>query len=221
MPCPLCGTRRAKRRCPALGQDICPVCCGTKRRVEIACPNDCAWLGAADAHPPAVVRKQRQRDFDFAMPMLHRLPEPAYRLVLLFQDALARHRAGAVPPLLDRDVVEACAALASTLETSARGIIYEHQAGSLPAQRLLMELRAALQRAAPNATAAVERDAATALRRIEAAAKAAGTTLEGGDRAYLEFVQRLPRQLAAGAAEEMPAQAASPPGDERPRIVLP
>jgi hypothetical protein len=220
MPCPLCGTRRAKRRCPALAKDICPVCCGTKRRVEIACPDACTWLGTAETHPPAVVRRQRQRDFDFAVPMLHRLPEPAYRLVLLFQDALARHRVGAVPPLLDRDVAEACAALASTLETSARGIIYEHQPGSLPAQRLRQELRATLERAVPNPTGAVERDAATALRRIEAAARTAGTKLEGGDRAYLEFVERLPRQLASGAAEEAPP-APGLAGDERPRIVLP
>ena len=39
MLCSLCGQRRAKRACPALGQQIWPVCCATKRLVEIRCPD--------------------------------------------------------------------------------------------------------------------------------------------------------------------------------------
>src|SRR5207247_6809666 len=42
--CPLCGTRRARRGCPALSQQICAICCGTKRLVQIQCPSDCTWL---------------------------------------------------------------------------------------------------------------------------------------------------------------------------------
>lgn len=220
MTCPLCGTRRSRRHCPALARDICPVCCGTKRKVEISCPEDCAWLGAAEAHPPAVVRKQRQRDFDFAVPMLHRLPEVAYRLVLVFQQAITRHRATAVPPVVDADVAEACASLASTLETASRGIIYEHRPTSLPAQRLMLDLQAVLQQVAPQATAAVDRDAATALRRIETAAKAAREQLGGSDRAYLDFVTRLPQQLAAEQADG-PETPGPPTHDEGPRIILP
>jgi len=45
--CPLCGTRRARRRCPALDKQICAVCCGTKRLVQISCPSDCTWLLSA------------------------------------------------------------------------------------------------------------------------------------------------------------------------------
>src|SRR4029079_6022625 len=50
--CPLCGVRRARRGCPALGKQICAVCCGTKRLVEIQCPSDCAYLATAREHPP-------------------------------------------------------------------------------------------------------------------------------------------------------------------------
>ena len=35
MACPVCGQRKARRECPALGQTICTVCCATKRLVEI------------------------------------------------------------------------------------------------------------------------------------------------------------------------------------------
>ena len=41
-----------------------------------------------------------------------------------------------------KDVAEAAATLASTLETAARGVIYEHQAQAPPAQRLVRDLRA-------------------------------------------------------------------------------
>lgn len=45
--CPRCGSRKAKRECPALGLWICPVCCGEGRRVTIECPPDCVWLEGA------------------------------------------------------------------------------------------------------------------------------------------------------------------------------
>src|SRR5262245_27935296 len=62
--CPLCGERRARRACPALGKLICAVCCGTKRLVEIRCPSDCSYLASAREHPAAVVVRQQQHDFD-------------------------------------------------------------------------------------------------------------------------------------------------------------
>ncbi|HYT73137.1 MAG TPA: hypothetical protein VEL79_00190, partial [Vicinamibacterales bacterium] len=60
-PCVLCSARAAKRACPALGREICPSCCATKRLVEIACPPDCGYLSAARAHPAAVVQRQQDR----------------------------------------------------------------------------------------------------------------------------------------------------------------
>ena len=44
--CPRCNSRKAKRSCPALGVDICPVCCAEGRLNTIACPQDCTYLGA-------------------------------------------------------------------------------------------------------------------------------------------------------------------------------
>ena len=45
--CPICNKRRAERYCPAKGEKICTVDCGTEREVTIDCPSDCAYLVAA------------------------------------------------------------------------------------------------------------------------------------------------------------------------------
>ena len=42
--CVRCGVRKGKRACPALAGPICSVCCGVHRRVDIACPESCAYL---------------------------------------------------------------------------------------------------------------------------------------------------------------------------------
>ncbi len=225
MACPLCQTRKPRRQCPALGATICPVCCGTKRLVEIACPRDCAYLAGAEAHPPAAVRKRRERDFEFAATLVHRLGDGAYHWLLQLQDVVARYRPTAIPALTDADVVQAAATLAATLETAAKGIIYEHQAQSLPAQRLVAELQRAVQalgRGLPPGQ--VERDVATALRRMETGATAAARALEGGATAYLEFLERLPRELGEAGAAESAADGGQPPSappDPPSRLILP
>ena len=47
MACPICQKRPPKRFCPALGEKICPICCGKEREVTIDCPLDCSYLIAA------------------------------------------------------------------------------------------------------------------------------------------------------------------------------
>jgi hypothetical protein len=42
--CKKCGHRKAKRHCPALGSDICNLCCGLLREKEIHCPPQCSYL---------------------------------------------------------------------------------------------------------------------------------------------------------------------------------
>jgi hypothetical protein len=222
MTCPLCAQRKARRACPALAKTICPMCCGTKRMAEIACPTDCAYLAGALTHPPAVVRRQRQRDFEFASPMVHKLSDQAYRLLLAFQERVRRYAPAALPPLVDTDIAEAAGTLASTLETASKGIIYEHQAKSLPAQRLLGELREALAEFSRTPSSGLEREAAAALRRIEDASGRAGKSLDGGPLAYVQFLQRLPDLTAAlppGVAGGAEPDEVS--GADQPRLILP
>src|SRR6185295_13536742 len=144
MSCPLCHIRKERRACPALRQTICPVCCGTKRLTEIQCPEDCVYLASAREHPAAIVRRQQEHDIDVLMPTLQGLTERQHQLFFLFQSLIAKHTPEGFARLLDDDVAEAAAAVASTLETAARGVIYEHAAQSLTAQRLATEMTAML-----------------------------------------------------------------------------
>src|SRR6202162_474372 len=45
--CPICNKWRAERYCPAKGEKICAIDCGTEREVTIDCPSDCTYLVAA------------------------------------------------------------------------------------------------------------------------------------------------------------------------------
>jgi len=44
--CAKCKQRKAKRYCPALGEDLCSLCCGIIREKEIHCPSNCTYLVA-------------------------------------------------------------------------------------------------------------------------------------------------------------------------------
>jgi hypothetical protein len=229
MACPLCHARKARRQCPALDQVICPVCCGTKRQVEIVCPADCQYLASARAHPPAAVQRRRERDLRFAFSVLDGLSQSATALLIGISSVVAAHRREAIPPINDTDVADAAGSLAATLETAARGIIYEHQPSSLPAQRLLVEMKDALRqsaRAAGASPAGFEREAADVLRRIERAAREARHALEPGDASYLAFLERFLREVAAppggrGGAGAEGRSAGSAPASPGRRLVLP
>ena len=204
--CISCGRRKGRRVCPALAGSICPACCGTKRLGEIACPPDCTYLATARHHPPAVVQRRQEREARFLVPLIHNLSERQHRLFLFVQSVIVRARPSALPPLTDRDVADAAAALAATLETERRGIIYEHHAASLPAQRLEQDLVAAVETHRKNGPASLDRDLVTVLRRTERAARAAAEHLVGGDEAYLDLVEQTLRHVAqqSGADESQP-----------------
>lgn len=203
-PCPLCQQRRAKRECPALGRTICAVCCGTKREIEIRCPPTCSYLSSSRAHPAAVVQRRRERDYQFLLPLVAELSDRQYRLLLAMQATILKHASASLPAIVDADVRDAAATVASTLETSQKGIIYEHQAPSIPAQRLVGELRgllADIEKQGP--VRGLERDAMTVLRRIEQGARQARSTFpEDGDRAYLSLLGR----MMAGAEKAAPGE---------------
>lgn len=195
--CPLCGSRKAKRTCPALGRSICAVCCGTKRQREIACPSDCGWLAAAGAHPPAVVQRRLDRDVEFLLPLGRELTEPQFHLLLLFQEVALQHASAALPPLTDADVADAAEAVAATLETAGKGIIYQHHAASMPAQRLAAVFDEAVRGVSTRAGAhvsAIQRDTSVALRQLAKGARTAAAALSGDDApVFLNLLARVVR----------------------------
>lgn len=212
MSCPLCRSRKERRACPALHQTICPVCCGTKRLTEISCPDDCVYLTSAREHPAAVVKRQQEHDVALLLPTLQGLTERQYQLFFLFQSLIARHTPEGFTRLIDDDVAAAAAAVAATLETAARGVIYEHAAHSRPAQRLAAEMKTMLAEMRQQGATVYDREAGIVLRAIEKGAREIGT-LEPGGTSYLTLVARL-LQRNRPATE-------TPLSEERRSLIIP
>jgi hypothetical protein len=188
--CPLCGQRKARRDCPAIGRRICAVCCGTKRLSEIACPPDCVYLATAREHPPAAFVRQRQRDVGLLLDAMRDLNERQAQLFLLAGTLLLQYEPPALQPLIDDDVIDAAAALAATYDTAAKGVIYEHRPSSLPGERLVQALRARLAEAAQRGGSTFERDAAVVFRQLGEAATRVREIEPDNRRAFIDLVRR-------------------------------
>ena len=217
MACPVCGQRKPKRACPALGQTICAVCCATKRLVEINCPADCVHLTAAREHPSAVVRRQQERDVATLLPSIQKLTERQHQLFFVFHSVVVRHQPDGFARLIDDDVAEAAATVASTLETAGRGVIYEHQAQSIVAQRLARELQAAIAELREKGATIYDGEAAITLRAIERGARDAQAA-GAGPTGYLDLMARL---LQANRAARVAAAGEDPAGRAPSPIILP
>jgi len=205
MSCPICHTRKPRRACPALHQTICPVCCGTKRLTEIQCPDDCVYLTSAREHPAAIVKRQQDHDVAILLPTLQGLSERQHQLFFLFQSLIARHTPEGFTRLLDDDVADAAAAVAATLETAARGVIYDHAAESRPAQRLASDMKAMLADIQKQGVKVYDREVAIVLRAIEKGARET-RKIEPGEASYLTLMARLLQRNRTG--KESPAEPA-------------
>ena len=210
MICSSCGKRPAKRACPALGDQICAVCCATKRLVEIACTDDCRYLEAAQRNPAAVVRKQIDRDVTTLMAAIGRLSEQQLQLFFLLQSMVLSYKPEGLARLTDADVALAAGALGSSLETASKGVIFEESTGSVVAEGLRRALRPVIDEVTKSGGSRVEREVATVLRGIERGAKHEGDLIPPGDTSYLDLVARVFQQRPQGAKTP-----------EKPLIVLP
>jgi len=121
--CPLCSTRSGKRYCPAIAEQICAVCCGTKREIEIDCPSSCSYL-----------RASREYELDKPMPdpevaaRMHRYDQQfveRYHVALdaLTQSVLEERTQSRL--LVDNDAIEVFKCLKETMKTLSSGIYYE------------------------------------------------------------------------------------------------
>lgn len=193
MTCASCGLRKGHRSCPALGELICSACCGAKRGRTIRCPSNCEYLAAAVTHPASNVRRQQERDLAVLAPTIRHLTERHRQLFFLFQTSILGHRPQGTRPLVDADVAEATRAAAKTLETAAKGVIYEQLPDSLPAQRLARELLTRLEDVRGQGARVFDAEAALVLRAIAAGAgdtrRSTGNTTS--PRAYLDLIGRV------------------------------
>jgi hypothetical protein len=166
------------------------VCCGTKRLIEIQCPADCGYLASAREHPAAVVRRQQEHDVAVLLPTIEHLTERQYQLFFLFQTLIARHVPEGFARLVDEDVADAAGALASTFETAARGVIYEHPPQSIVAQRLIGEIKTMLAQMKETGATMYDHEVAVTLRAIAQGAREIPKALPG-DASYLQLIARL------------------------------
>jgi hypothetical protein len=137
--CPICEKRKAERFCPAKGEKICAVCCGTEREVSIDCPPDCSYLAAAhryeDQHQRSLPENTALLDVKVSQDVIY-----AHQNVLSGLAFTAAKFSAAHPATTDPDVLDALHALAETYKTLGSGILYEKP----PDATLPRELYAAL-----------------------------------------------------------------------------
>ena len=220
MRCPLCSVRPAKRSCPALGREICPVCCGTKRLVEIRCPAECPYLAASRTHPPATVRRQQDQDLAVLAPALGGFSEARQQLFLFALTLVDRFRGEGLDAASDADAASAAAALAGTYETAARGLIYEQRPDSIPAQRMADGIKGMFDQLGHGRPTGFAADAAAVLRQVEDRVRAVQRANPADARAFLDLSGRMARRLGGPGVEGSQAEAERAPGGG-PSIIVP
>jgi hypothetical protein len=156
-----------------------------------------------------VTLRQQERDVAALLPAMQHLTERQYQLFALFNAHIARHTPEGFVRLVDDDVADAAGTMAATLETAARGVIYEHAAQSLPAQRLATELKGLLDQMREQGVKIFDSEAAIALRAIERGARETRNRADGGDVAYLQLTARLLQLNRAARAETQPQRPAN------------
>ena len=140
--CPLCSARKGKRACPALRGTICSACCGEKRVVEIACPSGCSWLGRGAEND---MRREatsyfHQQEPEKAMRWLRTVERLGFLL-----EMIERAVAGTAPRSVgDADLLPALRSVHKTLESEAKGVLYEDVPTSPTAQALSRDILAGL-----------------------------------------------------------------------------
>lgn len=123
--CPICNKRRAERYCPAEGEKICAVDCGTGREVTIDCLSDCTYLIAAHRWEVSHLKTAPENEAlfpDVALPP-DVIQTRATTLSGLGHTALLY--ALQERSLTDAEVFEATQAMAETYRTLLSGIYYE------------------------------------------------------------------------------------------------
>ena len=142
MSCPICEKRKEGRFCPAKGEKICAVYCGTEREVTIDCPADCAYLAPAHRY-----EQEHKRTVPLDTPFLEeRIPDDTLHIHQPLIAALAFTIAKACmgqPAATDPDVLAALSALAESYKTLISGIYYE-KLPDIPVQREIYNALTAL-----------------------------------------------------------------------------
>jgi len=209
--CWSCNKVKGKRPCPARGASlICSKCCGTKRRVEIRCPDNCPYLhGEHDPRwePPA--RKTEETQFISLFASLKREEIP---LLVFLHHLLLQARQNLASDLTDQETHEVVSLLARTFNTLSKGIVYEHRSESPRLQVIIRWTRQILEKRQdiPGTPSASDSEIKEMLETISSALQTYAEQAAGA-RSYLDTAERVFR---SGLAHAPPLDV---PGEEAPQ----
>ncbi len=144
MTCPICSKRKVKRFCPARGEKICAVCCGTEREGSIDCPSDCPHLVASRVYDEG----RRQVDWSKVPFADARIPlefAQSHGMLLMALISSIGEYARDHRQVVDTDAIAALQALAETYRTLSSGLYYEKPPDYIYRRELYQELKAALE----------------------------------------------------------------------------
>ena len=103
--------------------------------------------------------------------------------------------------LTDADLAQAAAALATTLESASKGVIFDESTSSPVAEGLRRELRPIVDEITKSGGSRAEREVAALLRGIERGARHEGAPLGDSSTSYLELLTRVLRHMPPAAPE--------------------
>lgn len=135
--CWVCQKSHAKRKCLAANDYICSLCCGSKRKKEINCPDECQYLAAGKRH---WIKKLQISPTQIDFWRTH------FDIVHNIDFAILKVKKNQLPKLKDAEVREAIENLISTYETEERGIIYEYKSTNYQVQTLIDNIQSIITR---------------------------------------------------------------------------
>jgi hypothetical protein len=143
--CPICEKRPPKRFCPAKGERICAICCGTQREVTIDCLPDCAHLISARRYEGEHRKAPETEaapfpDVEFSPEVLRRHPEGLSAIGLAVIGFAQQNGT-----LRDPEILVALRALAEAYRTLESGIYFERPPDEPVPRALYAHLGQALQ----------------------------------------------------------------------------
>jgi len=142
--CPICNKRKVKRFCPARGDNICAICCGTEREVTIDCPADCPHLVASRKYDEG--RRQVEwsnipfSDVHISNDFAQSHAQLLMTLLSSIWQYAREHR-----QVVDADAIAALQALAESYRTLSSGLYYEKPPDYLYQRELYQAVKAALE----------------------------------------------------------------------------
>ena len=144
------------------------------------------------------------------MASVGRLSEQQLQLFFLLQSMVLSYKPDGLARLVDSDVALAAGAMAGSLESASKGVIFEEATPSVVAEGLRRAIKPVLEEITKNSGARAEREVAIVLRAMERGAKHEGGHIPEGETSYLDLVGRV-----------FQAPKADRPLADKPLIVMP